>query len=221
MRLVHLALACLLLLATACATAASSSSGTIEAVEPRVIEPGALTSETGARPRVVLKQNLRKETYSVSGDSASELRDDLDRKRPPSPDGRRFDANVLWSLTWSFHFDPQPAACGLNSATVELQMLVRLPVLAPDAALPPALRERWDAFATLLETHEAGHVDTYVAGAQMLQDAFAQVEPATNCDELRAALADLSTAAIAAVRAADGEYDRRTDHGRTQGATFP
>ena len=221
MRLLHLALAGLLLLATACATTASSSSPGVQPVEPRVIEAGAHTWETGTKPRVLLKQNLRKETYLVTGDTASELRDDLDRKRPPSPDGRRFDANVLWSLTWSFHFDSQPRACGLTDATVDLQMLVRLPVLAPDAEPSDAVHQRWDDFAVLLETHEAGHVDNYVSGAQALQDAFAAVEPAATCDELRATLADMGAAAIDAIRAADLDYDRRTDHGRTQGAIFP
>jgi predicted secreted Zn-dependent protease len=221
MRLTHLALAGCLLLTTACATTASSSPSGVQTVEPRLIEAGVQTSEAGTRPRVVLKQNLRKEIYSVSGDSASELRADLDRKRPPAPDGRRFDANVQWSLTWSFHFDPQPRTCGLTDATVELQMLVRLPVLAPDAAPPEAVHERWDDFALLLETHEAGHVDNYADGARALQDAYIAVEPAATCDELRATLADIGAAAIDAIRAADIEYDRQTDHGRTQGATFP
>jgi predicted secreted Zn-dependent protease len=157
----------------------------------------------------------------VSGDNASELRADLDRKRPPSPGGRRFDANVLWSLTWSFHFDPQQRACALADATVDLQMLVRLPVLASDAAPSQAIRERWDDFALLLETHEAGHVDTYFEGARNLQDAFAEVQAAASCDELRTVLADMGASAIDAIRAADVEYDRQTDHGRTQGATFP
>src|SRR4051794_9182322 len=93
MRLIHLALAGLVLLTTACATTASSSSGGVQTVQPRVIEPGAQTLEAGTKPRVLLRQNLRKEAYAVSGDNASELRADLDRKRPPSPDGRRFDAN--------------------------------------------------------------------------------------------------------------------------------
>jgi predicted secreted Zn-dependent protease len=221
MRLLHLALAGCLLLTTACATTASSSSRGVQTVEPRVIEAGAQSWESGTRPRVVFKQNLRKETFAVSGDSASELRTDLDRKRPPSPNGRRYDANVQWSLTWSFHFDTQPRACGLADATVDLQMLVRLPVLAPDAAPPEAVRERWDDFAQLLETHEAGHVDNYTNGARALQDAYTTVEPAETCDELRALLADMGASAIDSIRAADIEYDRQTDHGRTQGATFP
>ena len=221
MRLLHCALAGLLLLTTACATTASSSSNDVQTIEPRVIEPGVQSWETGTRPRSVLKQNLRKETFAVAGDSASELRADLDRKRPPSPDGRRFDANVQWSLTWSFHFDPQPRACGLTDATVDLQMLVRLPVLSPDAAPPEAVRDRWDDFTQLLETHEAGHVDNYTNGARALQDAYTTIEPAATCDELRATLADMGASAIDSIRAADIEYDRQTDHGRTQGATFP
>jgi predicted secreted Zn-dependent protease len=220
MRLPFLAVASLVLLATACATTASSTSD-VEPVEPRLIEAGVQAWETGTRPRVVLQQNLRKETYTVAGDSAGELRDDLDRKRPPAPDGRRFDANVLWSLNWSFHFDPQPRACALLDATVDLQMLVRLPVLAADAAPSQAVRERWDDFALLLETHEAGHVDTYSEGARALQEAYGAVPPAATCEELRAELADMGAAAIEAIRAADIEYDRRTDHGRRQGATFP
>lgn len=186
-----------------------------------MIEAGAQAWEYGVQPRVVLKQNLRKETYAVAGDSASELRDDLDRKRPPSHDGRRFDANVVWSLSWSFHFDPQPRACGLTDATIELQMLVRLPVLWAEAAPSDNVRARWDDFVTLLETHEAGHIDNYVDGARALQEAFAEVEPAATCEELRASLANMGAAAIDAIRAADIEYDRHTDHGRTQGATFP
>jgi hypothetical protein len=60
MRLLHLAAASLLLLATACATTASSSSGDAEPVEPRVIEPGAQAWETGTKPRVLLREDLRK-----------------------------------------------------------------------------------------------------------------------------------------------------------------
>ena len=221
MRFLHVAAACLLLLTTACATTAASSTSVVQPVELRVIEAGLQVSETGTKPRVVLRENLRKETYAVAGESAAELRDDLDRKRPPSPDGRRFDANVLWSLTWSFHFDPTPRACALNNATVELQMLVRLPVLAAEAEPSQSTRERWDYFALLLETHEAGHVDTYVEGARALQEAFAAVQPMATCEELRAVLGDLGASAIDAIRIADMQYDRLTDHGRSQGATFP
>jgi predicted secreted Zn-dependent protease len=217
----RLVAACLVLLTPACATTVSSSPTAVEPVELRVIEPGLQTLDLGSRPRVVLSQNLRKEPYAVTGESASELREDLYRKRPPSPDGRRFDANVLWSLTWSFHFDAAPRACALNNATVELQMLVRLPVLAADAAPSQTTRDRWESFARLLETHEAGHVDTYVEGAHALQEAFAAVLPMASCEELRTVLGDIGASAIEAIRAADIEYDRRTDHGRSQGATFP
>ena len=210
----------LMLLVTGCA--ASAASAPIETVTPQRIPVGTLATETQGRPRIVLNQDVQMETYSVAGRSVDEIRDDLNKKRPFSAaDNRRFDANALWSLSWSFHFDKRPDSCSLIDATVTLVVRVQMPELADDADRPDSVTDDWKRFLQMLETHEAGHVQHYTQAAAALQEAYRIAGAYENCDELRSVLSDVGAQQIESVRLADVQYDQTTDHGRLQGANFP
>ena len=209
-----------MLLVTGCATNAASAP--IASVEPQRVDFGAATYETQGKPHVVLRQDIQKETYTVGGRGLQDIRDDLDHKRPYSAaDGRRFDANAMWSLTWNFHFESRPGICTLGDANVILRVLVQMPELAPDPDRPDKVMDDWNRFSQMLETHEAGHVAHYTDGGAALADAFRTAGTFESCDALRATLADLGAAEIEAIRVADLQYDQSTQHGRLQGANFP
>jgi predicted secreted Zn-dependent protease len=176
----------------------------------------------GGASRVALQENVHEVFYTVAGADGEALRAALDSAGPFSPaDGRRYDSLTIWSLKWSFRYDRSPQGCGLNAATIELDVVTQLPDLADKAALPAALYDSWRAYRRALEAHEQGHVARYRAGAAALQAAFEAATLMADCRELGAALAARGEAQIAALRAADRAYDRATDHGRSQGAVFP
>ena len=221
--LAGLPLPLLLLLLSACSVREPESTSQAPFdTTPQAVQPLAEQSQTGGRPNVTLKQTVQKEPYSVSGNTPGAVRDDINRKRPYSQaDSQRFDGNAMWSLTWSFRYDRNGGACALSDATVDLEVLVQLPALSDDSALPDAAMDSWQHFSQDLETHEAGHVQHYLDGAATLQQAFQQTPPAANCDDLGATLRGEGESEIAAIRQADLDYDAATDHGRLQGANFP
>lgn len=192
-------------------------------LDTAAVEDFAPPLETAFEPvPVQLHENVRTETYLLTGRRAAEIRADLNRKRPHSPaDGRRYDAITTWSLRWTFRYNRAGGACSLAAATIELDIVVTLPEMEDEPALPPRTLASWQAYRQALADHEQGHVDRHTAAAQDLQSALQSMPAATNCRDLAAALREMGEAEIAAMRAADFEYDQVTDHGRLQGAVFP
>jgi len=72
---------------------------------------------------------------------------------------------------------------------------------------------QWSAYVQALATHEEGHVDFVVSHYQAVATA---IKKAT-CLTADAA----ANAALQPIRQHDLDYDAATNHGATQGATFP
>jgi predicted secreted Zn-dependent protease len=135
--------------------------------------------------------------------------------------GSHYDAVTAWSLHWSFRYDRGPSQCALAAANIDLQIEVRLPELARDEALDPALLERWRAYAVALETHEMGHVDRETAVVEALRDEFENAAPGPDCGEVGQRLNQIGADYQRQVSITDAVYDQETGHGATQGAVFP
>lgn len=158
--------------------------------------------------------------YDVSGNSAAELRQQMNAKGPLDG-GKRFDAHTEWHVKWNYRYRPTASGCELASVNVSLSGTILMPrwVYANDVS--NTLIEKWDRYLAALRLHEEGH---YAHGASAAKEMEALGESFHGSGDCPAMVSEFNTRAqgiIDKYKAQDVAYDRETDHGRTQGAQFP
>ena len=170
-----------------------------------------LAGEQVSIPAIAAAPNVSLDYYDVDGTDAAAIRHDLDAKGPVDAGGRHLDAETRWHYDWHW---PATAdgSCGTPKADVSFSAVIRLPRLTHFADLKPGLAQAWRSYMTALVRHEAGHVANGFEG----RDAITAAVRSSSCADANAA----GQQAIAALGGKDADYDRRTNHGATEGASF-
>ena len=147
--------------------------------------------------------------YEVHGDSADEVRAELDRKILSDPaTGKRGLARAHHEIGWDYW----EAEDGMCEAEVVQRLWVEFPRLAPTARLGRNDLARWDAFLLALEAHEAGHL---LRAKAMVPELQAALEDGP-CEGSR----ERAMAVLDRMEAEQEDYDERTRHGVVTGAYF-
>lgn len=152
------------------------------------------------------------EYYDVSGSTEREIRDQLTTLGSVDEHGYRGDALTSWEIHWTWD-GYGTETCDLRSVTATYDIKVRLPRWTPPHDASPELVNRWNVYMLALVEHEKGHVDIVVEYLPYLIKTIR----ASTCTTAEAAAQEVLTQ----LREADLTYDEETDHGATQGATFP
>ncbi|HEV7691865.1 MAG TPA: DUF922 domain-containing protein [Hyphomonadaceae bacterium] len=165
----------------------------------------------------VIKETIT--TYPVSGKTAKAVRTDINARRKAAGGGSGYDSVNHWETHWNFRTVPTAGGCMLSDIVVRLDIEIVIPELAPSA--PAALRQRFDAYIEKLMVHERGHSTLSVATAREIDAGMRALGPMPTCMEMSAAARELGQSLLKEGRQADKDYDARTRHGATQGATYP
>lgn len=172
----------------------------------------AMPSErlSAATPTLASLPNVVLLGYPISGRTRRSVRAEINERRPESQ-GRRHDARTTWG--YSFRVGQRDGTCAPGTSEVTVSITVVMPDLENPGSLGREDRAAWNRYMTALEFHEANHARIANLGAEGIQQAM---RAAASCDELRAII----DTAGQEVAAASQEYDRRTQHGATEGARF-
>ncbi|MDK2760300.1 MAG: DUF922 domain-containing Zn-dependent protease [Sphingopyxis sp.] len=157
--------------------------------------------------------NLEVSYYEVRGNSAETIRKAINAVRPRDPnDGVAVDALARWQINWRW---PNGAngACDLSRAELRFSGTILMPRLVDADKAPKAVVRRWSAYIEALKKHEATHIRTAWTNSDRVLAAIR----ASDCSGATGA----GKAAVAELGRFDVEYDRKTKHGRTEGALFP
>jgi predicted secreted Zn-dependent protease len=177
--------------------------------------PGSVVASATAVPTVQVSiEHAQIIYYDVTGSTADQIRASMDRLRPKDPyDGNRpVDAYTDWYISWTWP-GYGTEDCDLSAATVSFRINVTLPRWKAPADASPELLGKWERYMQSLTSHEKGHVDNIVSQSPSVLTA---IQNAT-CSTAEAAAQE----ALKPLREFDSNYDRETEHGATQGATFP
>lgn len=148
---------------------------------------------------------MRERRYAIVGATVRELERALERFGPRRA-GRVFAAHTDWEISWSLDGPAAPA--------VYLSASVVLPRWIPARDAPAPLRAEWDRYVAALAAHEALHLD-------VARRAAARLEAALLAPDVDAPQAERVAAAVQRdARAEEVELDRRTQHGRGDGAVL-
>ena len=159
--------------------------------------------------------------YDVGGRDAREVRANLNRFGPADKNQKRFDAITRWSVSWNYQYRQANGRCAIASVTSKVDVTVTFPRLKADASTPPALRNAFGNYTAKLMVHEKGHAQTGINIARRIETGIRALAPEPNCTVLAGVANRLGHTLDGQGSRADDEYDTRTQHGATQGATFP
>ena len=163
--------------------------------------------------------------YTVTGASAREIRSSLTRSRPRQVE-TGMDAATRWRLEWSFTTQLGPSGCRCTGFTTRTLITVILPRWTPPTNSPPdaALRAHWSRYQAGLGAHELGHAQLALAAAAELHKHVKELETlgeSADCAALERRLNQAGQRVLDHYGKLEKDYDAKTRHGVTQGASFP
>jgi len=158
--------------------------------------------------------------YEVTGTSVRELRLSIATRARTGPDRTSYSGFTIWNLRWSYAGSrTAPGGCRPNGVTVYLDLSVRYPVWKDSAAAATSVREEWNRYVTALKAHEGNHAAIAIRGANRLARGLRDlVSPI--CSTLQTDAQRLATEAVRSIRRENEQYDERTRHGATEGASL-
>jgi predicted secreted Zn-dependent protease len=162
--------------------------------------------------------------YTILGTTDAELRSQMNALGPfSSTEGKRFDAVTRWAISanWPPLKSVPGVGCQFPSITVTVKTNFSLPNWTPPAGTPPALVTRWQTYMAALQAHENGHKQLGIDAGTDFLNQLKSMPAAPNCTALVAAAKAKKNAVEATFRQKHQAYDKATNHGATQGATFP
>jgi predicted secreted Zn-dependent protease len=154
-------------------------------------------------------------TYKVTGSTAQEIRASLNANGPGN-----YDARTTWRVWWSYGSVQQGSECVVTSHSVHSKIVFLYPKWKAPADAAEALVTKWKTYMAALHVHENGHAKHGRVTARRINKTFASTV-AANCSALDSKLRSKIDKHFARGNAADVRYDAKTNHGATQGATFP
>ena len=176
--------------------------------------PPAVISEQlrNAAQEAVSFPNTRLIGYAVTGRSPRTIRASIDTSKPADTTGAKHDAVTRWNY-W-MNTQSRNGVCNPSDIVVTYSITITLPDLQTRDQLNRRDREAWDRYMGALVKHEVNHARIAQRGSELLQDA---VRGAATCQDASTAF----STRMAEINAASSLYDRQTNHGQREGATFP
>src|SRR3989338_7533181 len=165
--------------------------------------------------------HTRYQYYEIRGNSAKALRREMNQKGYKDIDGKIYDAATPWEVHWNHQIEETPPGCSNVSVKTVVDVIFIFPKWTPSLKVPAELKEEWDRYLKALQTHEDGHKQHAIKAAQEIEQAFMAMGPRANCGVLNAQTDALGHRIIDQYAQRDIDYDRETQHGKTQDATFP
>lgn len=159
--------------------------------------------------------------YKITGDSANGLRQQMSMLGPSDIASEHFDASTHWYIQWQYQYQMAADKCYLTKVDVKLDISYRFPEWVDYAVAHDDLKNHWDTYMQNLKTHEKGHAENGIAAAFSIEQALKQLPAMQSCEALANTADNIAYQTIAKHNTIDINYENETNHGVTQGATFP
>ena len=159
--------------------------------------------------------------YQITGDSADALRQEMSKLGPSDIASEHFDASTKWSIQWQYHYQPVANGCQLDKVMVKVDISYHFPEWSNYSLGNDALKHHWDIYMHHLQIHEQGHAENGIAAATAIEYTLNRLPVMQSCEDLANTADSIAYRVIAEHNTKDIHYENETQHGATQGATFP
>jgi predicted secreted Zn-dependent protease len=155
--------------------------------------------------------------YTVSANTPRELRAALNREKAPKGLDAS-DARTGWNIQWTYRVAPADTGCQLRSFETRTTITVTLPKWDATPEAQPGMEQRWKDYLKALAKHEDGHRAIAASAATEMHKRVHAIKETPTCDGLTEAIKKAAHETLSEFRAKEAQYDRKTEHGATQGA---
>jgi predicted secreted Zn-dependent protease len=153
--------------------------------------------------------------YKITGFSERGLRDQMTALGPNSYAGY-----TKCRIHYNFRSKNTIGGCVITSVVVNVHVAYTMPKWTNKSDAPLALQDAWEKYYSRLNKHEIGHRDIAVRNARLIeQGLFGLQGPSAQAVHDKAQ--EISKSYIEKAKQEDAEYDRITEHGKTQGLRLP
>ena len=159
--------------------------------------------------------------YSISGNSASEIRANLDKNSPIILHGKRFDASTDSDIQWTLRMRIIDDKCQLEQVSTHVALLFTLPELTLDDTGADYLNNRWNRYYQALVRHEEGHALIALRAARQIELTLGRLSDAPDCEVLESTANKLANEILLIFETVNRRFDEKTMHGALDGAIFP
>ena len=163
------------------------------------------------------------ELYQIKGRNQYDLRKAMNAKGPVNADtGKRFDARTDWKLGWKYKYSKNSENLyKLSSHSIQVTATIHFPEWADMKAGNPQTQRLWLVYIHSLKRHEMGHVELAQRAGKVLSERLSQLGTFNSRLEIEEAIKKKAEEITRIHQALHQDYDRRTNHGKSEGARFP
>ena len=165
--------------------------------------------------------HLENAYYSVNGETADSIYEDMIRQSPFRRTGRDYVAETSSRFNWKYTTLESQTSCTLTDVAVEVAITVTLPQLQNPVELDQALLENWQQYVESVRLHEQGHVDYALEAAYNLEQKIRVVPSQASCSVLEDLIRQAGKVVMDEYTSRDEAYDSETAHGISTGSAFP
>ena len=176
-------------------------------------------AQTSARGTggVRLSEEIR--YYDIVGRTENDLLQAMLRGAPLY-EGTRYFGLTSTEVRYTYWKTPTSTGCDLTDVEVQLRVVTTLPRWRPYSGTPYEVERKWRSFDRALQIHENGHKQFALEEADMIWRALRGLR-APSCEAMDGEARRIATRIRDTYVLRHNAYDARTDHGSTQGATWP
>lgn len=152
--------------------------------------------------------------YSVYGKNADDLISEFTNK---GHDG--FAGYTYWEIKTNYHYESDNKSCRLTDYNVDLIISYTMPKWKDKSGANRKLQKKWDKWYKSLLAHEKTHGSHGEKAYKELKRQFSSQSSKKNCKKLERTINSFTNKIINKYLKEDKLYDKRTNHGETEGAS--
>ena len=156
------------------------------------------------------------EYYYVNPNTRADILTSLKENSPIHENGKIMygssNSDVKWNLKWKHNSQ----ICWITSVNTKVNTTYTLPKLIEGGS---GIDDFWDNWYPNLLTHEKGHHKLAIDAAEEIERTIRKMPSFSTCDLLEKNANNIVLESINKLRRLQKDYDKRTNHGETQGAS--
>jgi predicted secreted Zn-dependent protease len=153
--------------------------------------------------------DVRYNTYIVRGQSAAEIWRDIGR-RGPHQHHRGLYAQALSEIHygWSVTYRQRSGSCSVESAKIDVTVVITLPRWAGEKRSGPRLRKTWQLYLAKVRRHEERHKTIAVETAMVVDRELKRAPQYRTCNALKFYLEKTTERVLARERRRQDRFDK-------------
>lgn len=164
--------------------------------------------------------NIQYKYYTVGGNTAAKIREQIDLLGPKDPSGKDRGAFIRSEISFNLKKSQRRTGCYIENMWIKADLTYNMPKWEQPADVSPSVIASWDRFYKALELHEDIHKDMELKQVDEMFDALAKLPVYDKCEQLDTVPQALSEDMQAKYLQLQLQYDEETKHGLLQGAVL-